>query len=247
LKDYEHFKPSRKDVSSFDRFVELTEDEIEKLINRLQTKSCEIDVLPTKVLKLFLNELLPMITRLVNLSLTQGVFPTKWKLAVVRPLLKKSGLELIFANYRPVSNLTFLSKIIEKAALYQLSKHVSDNNLLPTNQSAYRQSHSCETALLRLVNDILEGMEHQEVTALMALDLSAAFDTVDHSILLDVLDCQYGVCKSALEWVDSYLRPRSCRVSVDSNLSSVRELDCSVPQGSCLGPWLFFYLCWDNL
>jgi hypothetical protein len=239
LKDYENFKPSRKDVPSFDRFAELTENEIEKLISQLQTKSCELDVLPTKVLKQFLNELLPTITRLVNLSLTQGVFPTKWKMAVVRPLLKKSGLELIFANYRPVSNLTFLSKLIEKAALYQLSKHVSANNLLPTNQSAYRQSHSCETALLRLVNDILEGMEHQEVTALMALDLSAAFDTVDHSILLDVLDCQYGVCKSALEWVDSYLRPRSCRVSVDSNLSSVRELDCSVPQGSCLGPWLY--------
>ena len=82
-------------------------------------------------------------------------------------------------------------------------------------------------------------MEHKEVTALIALDLSAAFDTVDHNILLNVLESQYGVCGSALEWVDSYLRPRSCRVSVNSIVSTARELDCSVPQGSCLGPWLY--------
>lgn len=239
LKTYENYKPARKNVPSFECFVELTEDEIKKLINELQTKSCEIDVLPTKLLKQFLNELLPTITNLVNLSLTSGVFPAKWKQAVVRPLLKKAGLELTFANYRPVSNLTFFSKLIEKSALYQLNKHAGANNLLPANQSAYRQFHSCETALLRLVNDILEGMEQHEVTALIALDLSAAFDTVDHSILLDVLESQYGVCESALRWVDSYLRPRSCRVSINSSLSSVRDLDCSVPQGSCLGPWLY--------
>ena len=82
-------------------------------------------------------------------------------------------------------------------------------------------------------------MEHQEVIALIAVDLSAAFDTVDHSILLDVLECQYGLCGTALQWVDSYLRPRSCRVSVNSNVSPERQLDCSVPQGSCLGPWLY--------
>jgi hypothetical protein len=239
LKDFENYKPLVKDVPPFGSFESLSEDEIKMLISQLQTKSCELDILPTKVLKSFLNELLPMITQLVNLSLTQGVFPAKWKKAIVRPLLKKSGLELTFANYRPVSNLSFLSKLIEKAALHRLNKHVNGNDLLPTNQSAYRQFHSCESALLRLVNDILDAMEHQEVTALIALDLSAAFDTVDHNILLNVLESQYGVFGSALEWIDSYLRPRSCRVSVNSNVSSERELDCSVPQGSCLGPWLY--------
>lgn len=239
LKDHENYKPSVKDINQFRSFEELSQLEIKKLINQLQSKSCELDILPTKVLKLYLDELLPTITQLVNFSLTPGVFPTKWKQAIVRPLLKKSGLELTFANYRPVSNLSFLSKLIEKSALYRLNGHVNENDLLPTNQSAYRRFHSCESALLRLVNDILDGMEHQEVTALLALDLSAAFDTVDHSILLDVLECQYGVCGSALQWVDSYLRPRSCRVSVNSYISSERELDCSVPQGSCLGPWLY--------
>lgn len=123
--------------------------------------------------------------------------------------------------------------------MFRFSDHVSENKLLPKNQSAYRRHHSCESALLRLVNDLLDAMEKQEVTALIAIDLSAAFDTVDHGILLDVLNKQYGVCGIALDWVDSYLRPRSCRVSVNASLSSTRELHCSVPQGSCLGPWLY--------
>lgn len=110
---------------------------------------------------------------------------------------------------------------------------------MPKNQSAYRRHHSCESALLRLVNDLLDGMEKQEVTALIAIDLSAAFDTVDHSILLDVLEKQYGVCGTALDWLDSYLRPRSCYVKVGSSTSTLRQLQCSVPQGSCLGPWLY--------
>lgn len=113
------------------------------------------------------------------------------------------------------------------------------HDLLPKNQSAYRRFHSCESALLRLVNDILGGMERQEVTALIAIDLSAAFDTVDHDILTDVLNKQYGICSTALNWIDSYLRPRSCRVNVSSAYSRLRALECSVPQGSCLGPWLY--------
>ena len=105
-------------------------------------------------------------------------------------LQRKCTLLVFFAErWTNISNLPFLSKFIEKAALFQLNGHASNNNVLPTNQSAYRQFHSCETALLRLVNDILEGIEQQEVTALIALDLSAAFDTVDHSILLKVLAC----------------------------------------------------------
>ncbi|CAG2191469.1 unnamed protein product [Mytilus edulis] len=123
--------------------------------------------------------------------------------------------------------------------VYRLNEHVKDHDLLPTNQSAYRQFHSCESALLRLVNDILDWMEHQEVTAMIAVDLSAAFDTVDHSILIKVLEYQYGVNGTALKWIDSYLRPRSCRVNVSSTTSSERQLECSVPQGSCLGPWLY--------
>ena len=98
------------------------------MTGRLQTKFSELDVLPTKVLKDFLNELLPSITKLINLSFAQGVFPKIWKKAIVISLLKKSGFELTFANYRPVSNLSFLSKLIEKSALYRLNQHVNEND-----------------------------------------------------------------------------------------------------------------------
>ncbi|KAK3101096.1 hypothetical protein FSP39_000910 [Pinctada imbricata] len=239
LRDFENYDAVTKEVPSFRTFNELTQDEVKKLIGELQTKTCQLDVLPTNILKSFLNELLPLITKLVNISLRQGIFPSEWKQAIVRPLLKKSGLELTSSNYRPVSNLPFLSKLIEKAALSRLQSHVNEHSLLPKNQSAYRRFHSCETALLRLVNDLLDGMEKQEVTALIAIDLSAAFDTVDHDILIDVLQKQYGVCDTALDWIDSYLRPRSFRVSVNSALSSPHQIRCSVPQGSCLGPWLY--------
>ncbi|VDI03665.1 Hypothetical predicted protein [Mytilus galloprovincialis] len=170
LRDFDDYKPLFKDVPLFTSFKNLSEDEVKTIINKLQCKSCELDILPLKVLKSFLSELLPVITKLVNLSLSQGVFPLKWKQAVVRPLLNKAGLELIYSNYRPVSNLSFLLKLIEKCALYRLNEHVKDHDLLPTNQSANRQFHSCESALLRLVNDILDGMEHQEVTAMIAVD-----------------------------------------------------------------------------
>ena len=211
-------------------FKPLSEIDIKQIIQKMQNKSCELDIMPTNVMKYFLNELLPTITQLVNQSLTQGVFPASWKQAVIRPLLKKTGLELILANYRPVSNLSFLSKLIEKATLKQFNEHVSAHNLLPANQSAYRQFHCCESSLLRLVNDILNGMEHQEVTALIAFDLSAAFDTVDHGILLEVLERQYGVRGIALKWVDSYLRTRTCRISINSQLSTIRDLECSAPR-----------------
>jgi hypothetical protein len=156
--------------------AELSMEEMKKIINELNTKSCELDILPTHVLKSFLNELLPFITKLVNLSQSKGVFPKSRKQALLRPLLKKVGVDLIFSNYRPVSNLCFLSKVIEKAVLLRLNAHTDENNLLPQNQSAYRRHHSCESALLLIVNDILDGMEQQEVTAMLALDLSAAFD-----------------------------------------------------------------------
>ena len=113
-----------KDVPKYEKFETFSENDVKKMINSMQTKSCEIDVLPTKVLKSFVTELLPIITTLVNLSLSQCVFPPNWKQAKVRPLLKKLGLELIFPNYRPVSNLPFLSKLIEKAALLYLNKRV---------------------------------------------------------------------------------------------------------------------------
>ena len=211
-------------------FEELSQNEVKDIINNLGTKSCELDAIPTKILKKCLSSLLPSITEIVNLSLASVMFPSNYKEAIIRPLLKKPGLDLHCSNYRPVSNLPFMSKIIEKAMLLRFNKHCQDYNLLPNNQSAYRPTFSCETALLRLANDILVAMETKQITSLLAIDLSAAFDTVDHSVLLNVLEKKFFISETALNWVSSYLRPRSFKIKVGNDFSAPRLLEFCVPK-----------------
>ena len=179
------------------------------------------------------------ITKIFNTSLQQGIFSKHWKKAVIRPLLKKTGLALTTSNYRPVSNLTFLSKVVEKAALNQLVAHFDNNILMPDYQSVYRANQSCETAILKLVNDSLWAMENKYLTAMIKIELSAVFDTVDHDILLNTLHCKFGISDSAIEWVNSYLRPRSCKVNIKNSYSTERQLIFSVQQGSVAGPVLY--------
>ena len=166
-----------------------------------------------------------------------------WKTVVVRPLLKKLSLELINSNFRPVSNLSFLSKVIESCMLLQLNQHSKKYGLQPDYQSAYREHHSCETAILQLSNDILWSMERQSITSLVAIDLSAAFDTVDHEILLDILKHKFGIEGKALQWFNNYLRPRSFKVITDGTYSQEQDLEVSVPQGSCAGANIFNLYC----
>ena len=118
--------------------------------------------------------------------LDSGYFPHTWKCALVRPLLKKDGLPPVFKNFRPVSNLAFISKLVETVVAKQLQHYLNCNNLFPVFQSAYRQNHSTETALLKVMNDILLNMNNQCVTLLILQDLSAAFDTI---VLLITTPC----------------------------------------------------------
>ena len=175
------------------------------IIKQMKTKSCELDDIPTNILKQMLPWVIKLITKIVNMSLEEGVFCTNWKLAVVRLLLKKIGLELIKSNYRPVSNLPFISKVVERCMLLQLSRHCDDFNLQPDYQSAYRENYSCETAVLRISHNILWAFEKQSITSLVAIDLSAAFNTVDRAILLNILNCKFGITGKALKWFNSYL------------------------------------------
>ena len=124
-------------------------------------------------------------------------------------MLKKLGSALISPNYRPVSNLPFISKVIERSMLLQVIHHCEAYNLQSNYQSTYRADYSCETAVLHLSNDILWAQERQSITALVVIDLSAAFDMVDHNILLNILKNKFGIDGEALKWFDSYLRPRS--------------------------------------
>ena len=138
-----------------------------------------------------------------------------------------------------MSNLIFLSKLLEKCALTQFSKHCENNHLILDYQSVYRQGYRCETALLKCVNDVLWSLETGNATYFMAIDLSVAFDTVDHNILLQVLRYKFNICGKALTWFDTYLHPKGCRVNVGKEYSSSRDLTCSVPQGSICGPVLY--------
>ena len=178
-----------------------------------------------------------------NLSLSCGNFPDIWKEGLVRPKLKKVNMDLIKKNYRPVSNLTFLSKITDKASALQISDHVSSNHMLPEFQSAYHKYHSTEIALLRMRNDILVNMNKQRVTLLVFLDLSAAFDTVDHDILLRRMEYKFGIKDQAVTWFKSYLSNRSQRIVIGSAKSDSFDLKFGVPQGApvsaqCCSPCL---------
>ena len=176
---------------------------------------------------------------MINLSLSEGYVPDSWKVAILTPILKKYGLDLVFENFRPVSNLSFVTKATEKAVVNQLFEHCGDNARLPTNQSSYRQFHSTETALLKVHNDILLNMDQQEVTLLVLLDLSAAFDTINHEILIDTLESEFGVIGNALKWIKSFLSHRKQRVKIKQEFSTNFTMSCGVLQGSCLGPVLF--------
>ena len=205
----------------------------------MQTKNCILDPIPTHILKRVLSVLIPLITCIVNASLSSACFCEEWKTSLVRPLLKKKGLDLLEKNYQPVSNLPFLSKLVERATLAQFDQHYREHQLLPDFQLAYRKGYSTKTSLIKMTNDILWSMERKEVTAVIVQDMSAAFDTVDHDLLLDILHNRYGIMDTALQWYQSYLRPSGMKVHINDAYSSIRTLNYSVPRGSASGANLF--------
>ena len=186
----------------------------------------------------------PVIARLANLSFQTGKFPARYKRAQVLPLLKKAGLDSSSpANYRPISNLSTVSKVLERLVLARLRPHLLNSVNFSQYQSAYRTGHSTETALLEVLDGVYTAADDKQVTVLIGLDLSAAFDTVDHSLLIERLQSEFGVTDTALGWLRSYLGDRSQFVKIGQHQSDTVQLDVGVPQGSVLGPLLFAVYC----
>jgi hypothetical protein len=181
-----------------------------------------------------------VVQHLVNWSLLTSTVPASQKTANVKPLLKKTSLDCSeLKNYRPVSNLTFMSKLVERAVASQLMEHCDRNNITSKFQSAYKSGHSTETALTRVQNDLLRAVDSEGGAVLVLLDLSAAFDTLDHTLLLHSFEHRIGIRGSALAWMRSYLLGRMQRVCIGRTMSDPVPLLYGVPQGSVLGPLLF--------
>ena len=218
----------------------VTASEVEKLINSMPAKSSPLDFVPTVLLKRCSEVFSRIIARLANLSFSEGMFPNRFKMAQITPILKKPGLDdSELASYRPISNLNTISKILERLFLARLTPQISKSPCYNIFQSAYRKFHNTETALLKLLNDVYCTIDGRKITVLIALDLSAAFDTLDHSTILTRLQHSFGITGPALSWLSTYLDGRSQFVKVGDTRSSILRNIYGVPQGSVLGPTLF--------
>ncbi|KAL0152062.1 hypothetical protein M9458_052616 [Cirrhinus mrigala] len=216
-------------------FTAIGQEELNKLITVSKPTTCLLDPVPTKLLK----ELLPVaeepLLNIINSSLSLGHVPKPFKLAVIKPLIKKPQLDPSeLANYRPISNLPFMSKILEKVISAQLCSFLQKNDIYEEFQSGFRPHHSTETALVKITNDLLLASDQGCISLLVLLDLSAAFDTIDHDILIDRLQNYAGIQGQALKWFRSYLSDRYHFVYLNGESSQLSPVKYGVPQGSVL-------------
>ena len=225
-------------VTSSLKFHTVSEDYVLKIIDNLKSKSSSgVDHLSNNLLKNIKYQIITPLTLIINQTITTGIFPDALKTAKVIPIHKK-GETTIFGNYRPVSLLPSVSKVFERVIHNQLYQYFVDNNLLYQNQYGFRKFHSTELAAMDLVDKIVCAMDRKRVPVTIFLDLSKAFDTLDHGILLNKLKF-YGVKGCSLELFKTYLENRKQVVQYDDIISDKLSIKTGVPQGSILGPLLF--------
>ena len=207
------------------------------LSNLNVNKSTGLDNIGPRILKLSANVLAPSLLYIVNKSLITGEFPCSWKEAKIKPLFK-SGAKDDKNNYRPISILPTVSKLIEKWVENKLSEYSNEYDLLHQSQSGFRSNHSTESAIVRMIDSWLKAVNDGKLTGCVMVDFRKAFDLVDHKILLNKLKC-YKCNETCLSWFESYLSSRTQCVSLNNTISKPASITCGVPQGSILGPLLF--------
>lgn len=217
-------------------FEPTTDEELKLIIRKYGVKASAEDPIPTNVLNTIIDEMFPLYKALVNKSLSEGSMKSI-KHSVIDPLLKKDGLDSeVYKNYRPVNNLVFLSKLIERVASRRIDCHMTRNNLHNKKQFAYKEFHNTETMMTGVVGDVLKGFDENKCTVMIFLDLSAAFDTIDIEILLNILSDEIGLTGTALKWCRSFLTNRTQRVKINGQYSESLEVKYGAPQGSVWGP-----------
>lgn len=219
-------------------FAEVTEDDVKKLLKESKEKPSGIDNIEVRLLKMVVDFISLPVSHIINLSLRNNIFPSPWKMAKLIPLIKNNKEPLSGQNSRPISLLPALSKIMEKVVYDQIQEYFTAQGLNTIYQHAYKMGHSTTTALTQITDHWLQEIDNKKIVGTIFLDLSAAFDLLDHTILLNKLKC-YGFLLPALRWLESYLSNREYKVYFNGNYSDVGHMDCGVPQGSCLGPLLF--------
>ena len=219
-------------------FKEVECKEIEKVISSMPSgKAPGNDRITARILNCCLSSIAPTLTTIINASLTSGTFPLIWKTAEVTPIFKQGDHEKP-ENNRPISLLPISSKVCERIALNQFVPYLESNKRLSSTQSGNKQFHSTETSLVHTTDAVLEAIDKKKTTAVVLLDMSKAFDSIRHNILLDKLR-DVGVSPLAFRWFHSYLSNRNQRVRINSSLSDALPLVSGIPQGSIMGPLLF--------
>ena len=220
-------------------FRMVCEDDIRKVVQKSGVKTSLEDPIPAKLMQPSLDVILPVMKSMVNKSLAEGSMDGI-KESIVNPLLKKAGLDVdVKNNFRPVNNLLFLSKTIERVVGEQLDEHMTKNNIHEDSQFAYKTHHNTETMMLGITDEVLKGFDENKATVIIFLDLSAAFDTIDVEKVLQILDVEIGVGGVVLKWFRSFLEGRTQKVKIDDEYSDSLTVPCGAPQGSVLGPKIF--------
>ena len=224
-------------------FSAVSELDVIKIVKSIKSHSFGVDNINAYILKLIIGRIAGILTHIINASLEQGIFPDRWKYAIIKPIPKVPN-PLTASDFRPISILPTLSKIIEKIAARQWVEYLNKYCLLDPFQSAYKKFHSPITALLKVTDDIFENIQDQEITFMIFLDFSKAFDTVNHRLLVEKLKI-LGFDDLTCKWVESYLSNRYQCVNIGDEKSEWEGIRNGVPQGSILGPLLFTILTSD--